>query len=317
MLDSKQETGPFCSQASFWTVNPAGREVPVAPPKKQGGRAVCFQCHNISLQSRVEGKKKHRHVDHIFWTQAGEVQETPGGTTASPGPWKSLDTPLTRRPPEHSDTRYFKSTQRSYINIPSSPTPLFRPSLLWLRVWRHWFWGLLPHFPPFPGFLYSILAGSRSQTKKVTKVKSGGFARPPPPPQTSVCRSMMSCPTKGMVVLVFSQSTECSSRGEAARGSRSLRTQAGGDCGIPRTPSHGLSRGACCLSCWSRKRRHVSIGVAHQPPSNSWFNQKCDGFHYVQSDFLIMKGILSFGGGRKSFLLEASVISVSHLQAVN
>lgn len=88
--------------------------------------------------------------------------------------------------------------------------------------------------------------------KVVTKVRSGEALeneRNPPSPQTSVCRSMMSCATMGMVVLLFSHSTECSSRGEAARGSRSLRTHAGGDCGIPRTPSHGLSREACCLSC--------------------------------------------------------------------
>lgn len=84
---------------------------------------------------------------------------------------------------------------------------------------------------------------------------------PSSPSQTSVCRSMMSCPTRGMVVPAFSHSTECSSRGEAAKGSRSLRTHAGGDCWIPRTPSHGLSRGPCCLSCWGTKRRHFNTGV--------------------------------------------------------
>lgn len=87
---------------------------------------------------------------------------------------------------------------------------------------------------------------------------------PLPSPQTSVCRSMISCPTRGMVVFVFSHSTECRSRGEAARGSRSLRTHAGGDCGIPRTPSHGLSKGACCLSCENTTKRHFRNVVAHQ-----------------------------------------------------
>lgn len=87
---------------------------------------------------------------------------------------------------------------------------------------------------------------------------------PLPSPQTSVCRSMISCPTRGMVVFVFSHSTECRSRGEAARGSRSLRTHAGGDCGIPRTPSHGLSKGACCLSCEYTTKMHLRIVVAHR-----------------------------------------------------
>lgn len=72
-------------------------------------------------------------------------------------------------------------------------------------------------------------------------------------PHTSVCRSMMSCPTRGMVAPAFSHSTACISRGEGCRGSRSLRTQAGGECCCDRgTPSHGLSQGICCLSCRGR-----------------------------------------------------------------
>ncbi|TNN59963.1 hypothetical protein EYF80_029805 [Liparis tanakae] len=80
---------------------------------------------------------------------------------------------------------------------------------------------------------------------------------------TSVCRSMMSCPTRGMVVPAFSHSTE------STMGSRSLRTHAGGDCCSPRTPSHGLSRGPCCLSCWGTKRRLFNTGVSHQPIATS------------------------------------------------
>lgn len=173
-------------------------------------------------------------------------------------------TPPPLCPLEHSHMRCSRSGQRSYIKhpiVPTSTPPSLTSFLIWLRVWRLWFWDLLP---PFPGFLYSIRKGSQSQTKKVTEVKLGGFSSPLPPPQTSVCRSIMSCPTSGMVVLVFSHSTECSSRGEAARGSRSLRTHAGGDCGIPRTPSQDLSIGACCLSCWNKERSHVSPGVTHQ-----------------------------------------------------
>lgn len=155
----------------------------------------------------------------------------------------------------------------SYIKHPlhhhfHSPIPPSLPSfLLWLRVWRHWFWDLLSHFLSFLASPTLSMQDPISKPKKVTEVKLGGFASPLPPPQTSVCRSMMSCPTRGMVVLVFSHSTECSSRGEAAKGSRSLRTHAGGDDGIPRTPSHGLSRGPCCLSCRRTKRGQFSVAV--------------------------------------------------------
>lgn len=196
----------------------------------------------------------------------------------------------------------FKSTQRSYIKH-----PLLLPStsfLLWLRVWRHWFLGptFLLSFHSWSPSTLSII-GYHFQTKKVNEVKSGGFSSPPQTPQTSVCRSMMSCPTRGMVVPAFSHSTECSSRGEAARGSRSLRTHAGGDCWFPRTPSHGLSIVPCCLSCWGTKRRHFNTGVTHQAVSK--FNQKWNGPHYITGDFLIMKVVI-WG---KLFLLEASEIS--------
>lgn len=186
---------------------------------------------------------------------SGNSQWSVNGSIASPGPWKPLIAPLTLWPLEHSDERCFKSTQRSYIKHPiiSTSTPPSLPSfLLWLRVWRHWFWDQL-----FFTFLVSSTLSAQDtfpKPKKWPRWNQAALASLPPPPQTSVCRSMMSCPTRGMVVPAFSHSTECSSRGEAARGSRSLRTHAGGDCGIPRTPSHGLSIGACCLSCWERER---------------------------------------------------------------
>ncbi|MED6291726.1 hypothetical protein CHARACLAT_026547 [Characodon lateralis] len=68
--------------------------------------------------------------------------------------------------------------------------------------------------------------------------------------QTSVCKSMISWPTRGIVALVFSHSTVCSSRGEAATVSRSFLTQDGGEWGL-RMPSHALLLGVCCLS-WGR-----------------------------------------------------------------
>lgn len=117
---------------------------------------------------------------------------------------------------------------------------------------------------PFLVFPALSILDTIPKPKKLTKVKSGDMTSLLPSPQTSVCRSMISCPTRGMVVLVFSHSTECRSRGEAARGSRSLRTHAGGDCGIPRTPSHGLSKGACCLSCENTTRRLFKIAVSQQ-----------------------------------------------------
>lgn len=64
---------------------------------------------------------------------------------------------------------------------------------------------------------------------------------------TSVCRSMISWPIRGMVALVFSHSTVCSSRGEATTVSRSFRTQDGGEL-VLRMPSHALLLGVCCLS---------------------------------------------------------------------
>lgn len=66
--------------------------------------------------------------------------------------------------------------------------------------------------------------------------------------QTSVCRSMISWPTRGMVALAFSHSTVCISRGEACRGSSSLRTHDGGEW-VFLMPSHARLLGVCCLSC--------------------------------------------------------------------
>lgn len=164
----------------------------------------------------------------------------------------SSTNPLTFRALWHEN-----STQRSYIK---NPTSTHSTPFLWLRVED---FDLGP--TAFLGFSWSIHIGYHSENqKKLTKVKSGDMTSPLPSPQTSVCRSMISCPTRGMVVLVFSHSIECSSRGEAARGSRSLRTHAGGDCGIPRTPSHGLSKGACCLSCENTTKRHFSTVVSQQ-----------------------------------------------------
>lgn len=74
------------------------------------------------------------------------------------------------------------------------------------------------------------------------------------PSHTSVCRSMMSWPTRGMAVPGFSHSTPGISRGEAARGSRSLRIQDGGEVWERGMLSQERSPGACCLS-WRRKRR--------------------------------------------------------------
>lgn len=70
---------------------------------------------------------------------------------------------------------------------------------------------------------------------------------------TSVCRSMISWPTRGMVALVFSHSTVCNSRGEAATVSRSFFTQDGGEW-VFLMPSHALLLGVCCLSCWEKDR---------------------------------------------------------------
>ncbi|TNN57623.1 hypothetical protein EYF80_032153 [Liparis tanakae] len=69
-------------------------------------------------------------------------------------------------------------------------------------------------------------------------------------------RSMISWPTRGMVALVFSHSTVCSSRGDdAATVSRSFLTQDGGEWAF-RMPSHARLLG---------KRSHVSDGVP--PPT--------------------------------------------------
>lgn len=65
--------------------------------------------------------------------------------------------------------------------------------------------------------------------------------------QTSVCRSMISWPTRGMVALAFSHSTACISSGEACRGSSSLRTHDGGEW-VFLMPSHTRLLGVCCLS---------------------------------------------------------------------
>lgn len=75
---------------------------------------------------------------------------------------------------------------------------------------------------------------------------------------TSVCRSMISWPTRGMVALVFSHSTVCSSRGEAATVSRSFLTQDGGEW-VFLMPSHALLLGVCCLSWWEEDRGRKSL----------------------------------------------------------
>lgn len=165
-----------------------------------------------------------------------------------------------------------KSTQRSYIKTPLAlpPHPHSLSSRLWLRL-EDFDFGTCGLFLVFSFPALSVL-DAIPKPKKLTKVKPGDMTSPRLSPQTSVCRSMMSCPTRGMVVLAFSHSTEWRSRGEAARGSRSLRTHAGGDCGIPRTPSHGLSNGACCLSCEKTTRSHFRTVVSQQIWINSWSN---------------------------------------------
>lgn len=155
-----------------------------------------------------------------------------------------------------------KSTLKLQLTSPSPSLPLHHPSFssffpALAEGLKTLILGPTFSLPLFLGFPTLSMQDPIPKPKKVIEVKLGGFASPLPPPQTSVCRSMMSCPTRGMVVLVFSHSTECSSRGEAAKGSRSLRTHAGGDAGIPRTPSHGLSRGPCCLSCRRTKERSL------------------------------------------------------------
>lgn len=71
--------------------------------------------------------------------------------------------------------------------------------------------------------------------------------------QTSVWRSIMSCPTRGMVAPVFSHSTVFSSRGDCATGSMSFLTHDGGDWTFL-IPSQGLLFGVCCFSCCERKK---------------------------------------------------------------
>lgn len=91
---------------------------------------------------------------------------------------------------------------------------------------------------------------------------------------TSVCRSMISWPTRGMVALVFSHSTVCSSRGEAATVSRSFLTQDGGEW-VFLMPSHALLLGVCCLSLWEEDRRKKFV---------SWDrDQICDVFQRLYS----------------------------------
>lgn len=276
-LASRHESGPFCS-APFLEGELAGREAAKSYgwSSREAGRT--HQSIVITFFSKVELKEK-RSTDMLTTSSeprlkvSGNSQWSINGTTTSPGPWKPLVAPPSLCPSEHSAVRYSKSTQRSYIKHPMTPfLPLSLPSWSdWgfedidsgtyvLAFSLSWFPLLYPYRIPFPN-------------QKGDWGEIRWLRLPPFPPQTSVCRSMISCPTSGMVVLVFSHSTECSSRGEAARGSRSLRTHAGGDCGIPRTPSHGLSIGACCLSCGSTKRCLFSTGVTHQAQSNSWFNQ--------------------------------------------
>lgn len=71
--------------------------------------------------------------------------------------------------------------------------------------------------------------------------------------QTSVWRSIMSCPTRGMVAPVFSHSTVFSSRGDCATGSMSFLTHDGGDWTFL-IPSQGLLFGVCCFSCCKRRK---------------------------------------------------------------
>lgn len=71
---------------------------------------------------------------------------------------------------------------------------------------------------------------------------------------TSVCRSMISWPTRGMVALVFSHSTACNSKGDDATVSRSFLTQDGGEW-VFRMPSHALLLGVCGLSYRQRGQK--------------------------------------------------------------
>lgn len=88
------------------------------PPKKWGGQAVLHYFLFFSPKLS-KGKKKHRDVSHIFWTQADGFRKL-SGTTASPGPWKPLITPLTLWTSEHCDIR--SPHREATLNIPPSLT---------------------------------------------------------------------------------------------------------------------------------------------------------------------------------------------------
>ncbi len=154
-------------------------------PSQEAGRTNLVKLFYFSPKLS-EGKKKHRHVDHIFWTRAWRVQETPSEALMDPQPvlvhgnhW-SLHQPFDL---QSTLTRDALSPHReATLNIPSpSPPPLLlSPSfLLWLRVWRHWFWDQLSLLSWFP-LLYPYRI-PLPKTKKVTKVKSGSLASLPPP----------------------------------------------------------------------------------------------------------------------------------------
>lgn len=248
-------------------------QIPVVLPgrRKDGPRVMI-----VMLFTKVKWRKKEAQTcwPHLL-SQMGSrnSQWSRNGTTTSPGPRKPQIAPLTLWPSELSDMRG-PHREATLKTPPLTLHPYYLPSGSG--------WGLktLILGPTFclSWFSCTIHVGYHPKPKKLTKVKSGDMTSPLPFPQTSVCRSMMSWPTRGMVVPVFSHSTEWRSRGEAARGSRSLRTHAGGDCGIPRTPSHGLSRGACCLSCENTTRRPFRTVDSPSGPDNSWHNQTVLGF---------------------------------------
>lgn len=126
---------PIYQRAECWT--PSMKLVPyglLPCPILEGnlaGRSQAFRlflprsredtpCYIILFFSKVELKEK-RSTDMSTTSSeprlkvSGNSQWSVNGTKASPGPWKPLIAPLTLWPSEHSDTRCFKSTQRSYI----------------------------------------------------------------------------------------------------------------------------------------------------------------------------------------------------------
>lgn len=139
VLDSKQETGPLCSLALSYFGRLLGW-------KKSSQKFRLFlqryredtPRYIILFFSKVKLKEK-RSTDMSTTSSeprlrgSGNSQWSIDGTIASPGPWKPPIAPLTLWPSEHSDTRCFKSTQRSYIKHPiNTSTSPSLPSFLLL-----------------------------------------------------------------------------------------------------------------------------------------------------------------------------------------